>query len=404
MKTFLINIVTTCLSAVICIGIIEFGMRLYYYGDLAPFIGGPKLYKPDEQAGFVLNPNLKSSQQRVDFIVPVTTNSLGLRGPEVGKKGDKIRIAVLGDSHVFGSGLADNETLPAQLELFLNKLAGSNRFEVVNAGSPAHNTVQELVQIRRLADKIDADLWIFGFTAENDIQFNTAPLRKQMTRGPRRPVASLNDRGKLQFDYSGAERYFRKNKWRLEKPLEDRPWYENTAVYQRGKIAWKTSGGQRTYDPNIVFGWPYMTSFSQKSSPKGWPASKYVELWSDGWAITKALILEIRKEATAKGAKFVMVSMPSDVQVQKDKLQKAIELFPDLKLDIEKANRDLATFGGENDIQVFDILTPLLAARNAGVPDLHYTLFDSHFKAPAHKIMGEALAKDLLASKLLPAN
>ena len=262
MKTFLINIVTTLLSVVVCVAAVEFGLRLYYFGSLTPFIGGPKLYQPDAQVGFVLNPNLKSSQQRPAFIVPVNTNSLGLRGPELDLHKAKFRIAILGDSHIFGSGLKNEETLPARLQFELNQLAGSEKFEVINAASPAHNTVQELIQMRRLAGKIAADLWILGFTGENDTHFNTKALRDHMTKGPRRPVARLNAQGELEFDYTGPARYFRKNKWRLEQPPADRPWYENTAVYLRGKIVWKSFGGPGTFDPNLVFGWPYMSEFT----------------------------------------------------------------------------------------------------------------------------------------------
>ncbi|MEM7424653.1 MAG: hypothetical protein AAF441_01050 [Pseudomonadota bacterium] len=404
MRTFLINIVTTTISVIVCVGIIEAGLRIYYYGSLTPFIGGPKLYRPDRQVGFSLNPNLNSSQQRVAFIVPVTTNSLGLRGPEPGDKAGRFRIAVLGDSHTFGSGLRDEETLPARLELELNAQSGSNIFQVVNAGSPAHSTVQELIQIRRLAPKMDADLWILAFTPENDIQYNTAELRRQMTRGPRRPVADIAADGTLTFDYAGAERYFRKNSWRLEGPLQDRPWYENTALYQRGKIAWKSFGGPQDYDPNIVFGRPFQSEFLVSDASDRPTAAEYEALWAHGWHVTQRLIEEIKSEAEKSESRFAMISMPADIQVMKSKQEAALKQFPELKFDLQRGNRELAALGAERRIPVFDILTPLLKARDAGQTDLHYTLFDSHMKPLAHRIMAKSLARDLLASGLLPEN
>ncbi len=404
MRVFLINLITTAVLLVVCVGALEIGLRLYYFGSVSPFIGGPKLYKPDAQVGFVLNPNLKSSQQRPDFIVPVTTNSLGLRGPELGAKADVFRIAVLGDSHIFGSGLADEETLPAQLEKALNALSGPGRFEVINAASPAHNTVQELIQHKRLAEKINANLWILGFTAENDIQFNTAALRSFMTNGPRRPVASLNSEGALELDYSGAERYFKKNKWRLEGKLRERPWYENTAVYLRGKIAWKGFGGPKEFDPNITLGAPYLESFSPEYRIAKTADTDYEKLWQEGWAVTRALILAIRDQSKALGAGFALVSMPSDVQFKPGTKEGFLEQFPNLKLDDRRADRDLQAFGDAQAIPVLDAYTPLAEARANGLKNFHYSLFDSHMLPVAHELMAKALARQLVEEKLVPVN
>ncbi len=404
MRIFLINLLSMALAIVVCVGGIEIGLRLYYFGQLTPFIGGPKLYRPDQQIGFVLNPGLKSSQQRPAFIVPVTTNSLGLRGPEPGPRSEKFRIAVLGDSHTFGSGLGDDETLPARLEVELNALTGGDRFEVINAGSPAHSTVQEYLQHKRLAKKVDADLWILGFTGENDIHFNTGELRDLLTGGPRRPVASLTDAGKLKFDYSGAERYYRKNKWRLDGDLRDRPWYENTAVYLRGKIAWKTFGGGTLPDPNIVLGAPYLSEFSPEYTPADSAPRDYEKLWNDGWDVTKALILKIRDESKALQAEFAMVSIPSDVQLKPGIKEGFLEQFPNLKIDTARGDQDLKAFGDANNIPVLDAKTSLVKARAAGTTDLHYTVFDSHMKPIAHEIMAKSLAQQLLAQKLVPSN
>ncbi len=404
MRVLLINLFTTTLAVLVCVGLIEFGLRFYYFAHPSPFIGGPKLYRPDAQVGFSLNPNIKSSQQRPAFIVPVNTNALGLRGPEIGPKSAKFRIAVLGDSHTFGSGLSDTETLPARLQVELNALAGADRFEVVNAGSPAHSTVQEYIQHQRLAEKIDADLWILGFTGENDIHFNTAALRDQMTKGPRRPVASLSDTGAIAIDYAGAERYYRKNKWRLEGPLRDRPWYENTAVYLRGKLAWKSFGGTGLPDPNIVLGWPYLEEFSPEYTPPGSGRVDYAQLWQEGWDVTKALILAIRDRSKRLQAEFAIIPIPSDFQLKPGIREEFDKQFPALKIDDGRIDKALQAFGAANGIPVLDARTSLEKAKRAGTKDLYYTLFDSHMRPISHEIMAKSLAQQLMAQKLVPSN
>ena len=134
------------------------------------------------------------------------------------------------------------------------------------------------------------------------------------------------------------------------------------------------------------------------------PVSEYEALWKEGWDVTRALILEIKGKAEETGAKFAMVSIPSDFQAATGVQERIRSRFPQLKIDPTRGDRALADFGAQNSVPVFDILTPLLAARKAGQTDLHYTLFDSHMKPVAHKIMAKSLARQLMETNLLPAN
>jgi lysophospholipase L1-like esterase len=56
-----------------------------------------------------------------------------------------LRIAVLGDSFTFGTGLERDETLPAVLEERLSELFEDRDVEVMNCGVEGYNTVQEVV-------------------------------------------------------------------------------------------------------------------------------------------------------------------------------------------------------------------------------------------------------------------
>ena len=69
-------------------------------------------------------------------------NALGLRGPECAPEPTpgRTRVALLGDSFTLGIGVRDEDTLPAQLERAL----GPERFEVLNFGVSATDTVQQV--------------------------------------------------------------------------------------------------------------------------------------------------------------------------------------------------------------------------------------------------------------------
>jgi hypothetical protein len=95
---------------------------------------------------------------------PLTTNHWGMRDREYSleKPEGVYRIALLGPSHVMGSGVADGETFSDFLEERLNQQAGSSldkpRYEVLNFGVAGYSLTQQLgmLEIRALRFQPDA--------------------------------------------------------------------------------------------------------------------------------------------------------------------------------------------------------------------------------------------------------
>jgi hypothetical protein len=103
----------------------------------------------------------------------VVVNSLGLRGPELtGKRRDERRVLALGDSLIFGQGVGESETVPAQLEQCLR--ADGCRWRVVNGGLRGYSTNQELALLQELGPRIEPDLvvlfWYWNDIEENNVQ------------------------------------------------------------------------------------------------------------------------------------------------------------------------------------------------------------------------------------------
>jgi lysophospholipase L1-like esterase len=88
------------------------------------------------------------------------TDSHGLRGPErpLGRIAQRARVAVLGDSVVWGLGIAEEQTIPAWLE----RLAQGRgiALEAWNLGVPANNTFHEKARFERLASMLRPDVTI----------------------------------------------------------------------------------------------------------------------------------------------------------------------------------------------------------------------------------------------------
>jgi lysophospholipase L1-like esterase len=69
-------------------------------------------------------------------------NSLGLRGPEIPPKSDKIRVVLLGNSCTFGWGMPDSSTYAVILEKLINGDPSMPKVEIINAGIPGYSTFQ----------------------------------------------------------------------------------------------------------------------------------------------------------------------------------------------------------------------------------------------------------------------
>lgn len=107
-----------------------------------------------------------------------TINSLGFRGPEFSPKkpANVRRIAVSGDSFVFGWGSDDTKTIPTQMQHKLNK-AGAVKYEVINCGVPGYHTGQMKERLLKRVFDFEPDVVIMVVTAndlvKDSLHFNT---------------------------------------------------------------------------------------------------------------------------------------------------------------------------------------------------------------------------------------
>jgi lysophospholipase L1-like esterase len=118
---------------------------------------------------YELKPNLVGSFRGQ----PVRTNSLGLRGPEVSprKSPGTFRIVGLGDSHMFGWGVGQDETYLARLQALLDAAGATatpgQRFEVLNFGVPGYNTTMEVATLEHRGMAMDPDLVVIHFVGND---------------------------------------------------------------------------------------------------------------------------------------------------------------------------------------------------------------------------------------------
>jgi lysophospholipase L1-like esterase len=143
----------------------ELILRLVGIGSPPPPLN-PSIFRPDPSLGVVLKPDWKG----VFAGVEVTTNSIGIRGPEIPSvKGSQRRILLVGDSFVFGYGLREEETLRAHLDMSLKKNFPATETCVINAGVPGYNLVQDVSWTLRIGLSLEPD-WIILAIVPNDLE------------------------------------------------------------------------------------------------------------------------------------------------------------------------------------------------------------------------------------------
>ena len=129
--TVLTNLVVAVSAFLFALVLVECGIRI--------FIGTAIQYKYDADILYRPIPNQKGFPS-VYYLEQATMNSLGMRGREINPAA-KLRFLVAGDSHAFGVGLKDDETLSTQLEQRFQQKYGPD-IVVANGGIPGYGLYQ----------------------------------------------------------------------------------------------------------------------------------------------------------------------------------------------------------------------------------------------------------------------
>ncbi len=165
---------------------------------------------PDSQVGRVLQSGLED----VDFAgVALCTNRFGMREREyeVPKPAGLVRIVLLGDSFVFGSGVSADARMGVQLERMLQENGRTDRVECLHIGVPGWNLVNECAYLRRQLAWLEPDL-VVQFSVRNDLNdsggvrgtgtiWNVVPHHRTRADAPIGNTSSIHALGIRTFNF-----------------------------------------------------------------------------------------------------------------------------------------------------------------------------------------------------------
>ena len=347
------------------IGLVALGVLV---GSMLFELGGNRLlrsYACDSELGWAPPPGRTVFALSREFAHPVHVNALGLvdREREVPKPSGHWRAVVLGDSMVASLQVPREQRFTDRLERRLaGRAAPGRRVEVVNAGVGGWGTAQELLFLRGRGAALEPDLVALAFFAANDVANNTPTLgswldvqarrcgRPYLVPTPGPDAAQLVPFEAMPVSLPAGDRLLRHSMLY--------PWFLAAVPPPRPRPAFLRWGPYRTHPV---------------------PAAE------SAWALTQQLVLAVRDEAVAQGARFVVLLVPS----RRELGQQPSAADRARRWDWSKPRRRMAAFLASEGVASVDLAPALRARIEAG--ERPYFARDPHWNELGHEVVGASL-------------
>jgi hypothetical protein len=389
LRTWAINLGLLMVSVITALALVEGTLRVTGY---SPFVL-PYIY--DQYSGAKLRPHAEG-WWREEGETYIQINSAGLRDREHSmlKPENTVRIAVLGDSYAEALQVSMENTFWAVLERQLNECHafGPDKAEVINFGESGYGTAQELLTLRHRVWDYSPDIVLLAFVTGNDIADSYKPLR----RIPQIPYFELKDDVLVLDDSFHAHHY------------------EDAATSL--KMQWALAAAENFKIAKLYFAFKARLSkvlSAQKPAQANVPIrevglddSVYLEPtgadWQEAWNVTEALVVRMRDEVKAKGARFLLVTLSNSIQVHPDPTLRG-QFMKDLGINtLFYPDRRIKALADRENIDA-TILAPLFQ----GYAESHQVYLHGfantrmgfgHWNERGHHLAGETIAEHVCRS------
>ena len=383
-RWLVMNLLLAGLACAVALGLAEATLRLA--GDRilreAEFLEVGTVFKLDDPTlGFSLLAN--SSRTVVKggaFLMTERINGQSLRDIEhtAGKTPGRKRILVLGDSFMYGDGVAMEETLPRRLGTLMQST------EVINAGVRAYDLGQEYLYYKERGHLFEPDLNILAFFI-NDLSPDPSmrsvdgpdglPIR--YLRTPETIIRAQQDapRG-LSGIVSSHLRSHSMLYVLLRKRLDDL------------QVRRRLSGANRVNRPAPeIF---YLSAFEAEPADKSVPAD---------WRRAYRILDELKRLTAANGARFAVILIPAPWQITEQRWQQWVDW---LGVDPSTLSRlrpqEMVTrWCVTSRTPCLDLLEPLKSKEVRAF----YFPNDHHWTPEGHRVAAETVAQFIRARSLL---
>ncbi|HEX8162546.1 MAG TPA: SGNH/GDSL hydrolase family protein [Pyrinomonadaceae bacterium] len=383
----------------------------------------PTFYAPDAARGYHLQPGMRG-WYRKEGESYVEINSDGLRDREhsKAKPPHTFRVAVLGDSYAEALQVPAEAAFWHVLETGLRACPGlgGREVEVINFGVSGYGTAQELLTLREKVWAYSPDLVLLAFTTNNDVTDNSRALK----RTDEIPYFVLRG-GRLAPDDSFRDsRAFRLRSSRLSRLGA---WIRDSsrvvqAIHQ-SQYAIKSYLARRRAQSDAAAAGAPPPAADATPAAKGDAApvdasdllarsdeigidnliyrEPLNEVWQEAWRVTERLIVEMRDEVGARGARFAVVTLSNGIQVHPSAAAREAFMRRAGATDLFYPDKRVAALGAREGFAVFTLAPELQAYAERNRVFLHgfgAGLGNGHWNAEGHRVAGELLTRRLCDS------
>ncbi len=410
----------------------------------------PHLITYDSARGWALMPG-GGGWQGEEGGTYVAINRYGFRGPNRSLKKPKgvFRVAVLGDSFTEAQQLPYEQTFSGVIERELAQcpVIAGRKVEVLNLGVDSYGTAQELLTLREQALAFSPDVVVVAVFTGNDIRNNSVDLEGDKCRpffderdgilvpvGPfaESPTFKLSCMARFLSRYSQvlnlmgeAKSKLRETQRRLAAPRKSaaiKPTPANSRPASAasepavGPAAASTVVSARSEKPPQLAGGPAASSSPPERQRHEAGLNDMIYLapanptWRRAWSVTEAELAAIARDARARGARVLVVTLSVAIQVYLDPRVPAAYARELGVADLFAPERRLAAAAVRDGYPELN-LAPLMAAyAQSHHAFLHgfanTSLGWGHWNALGHRVGGELIAQrictDLSSAPDLP--
>jgi hypothetical protein len=365
--------------------LVEAGLRLTGYSH-------PNLYTTDQHRGVALRPGAEG-WWRKEGEAYIRINSDGLRDREHAKQKPPgtLRIAVLGDSYAEALQVPLEKTFWAVMEDRLQQCAAlkGQKVEAINFGVSGYGTALELITLRQKVWDYSPDIVLLAVTTGNDITDNSRALKRDEDI----PYFFHRD-GRLVLDDS----YLNSRTFRVRQSILNRMmrWARD---YSR--VA------QALFQAYYAFT-QYRLSRQRQATPQaeaGLAGSIYREptdaAWKDAWQVTEELMVLMRDEVAQKGARFLVVTLSSGIQVNPGSAARQAFKKNTGASDLFYPDKRIKALGEREGFTVLNLAPSLQSYAEQHKVFLHgfgQNQGRGHWNETGHRVAGELIAQKLCES------
>ncbi len=371
------------------------------------------LYTWDAYRGWGLKPGAEG-WQRDEGAGLVSVNSAGFRGPQwsIAKPPDTLRIAVVGDSFTEAPQVAYEQTFCAVAEHALGgcKGPGGKKIQVMNFGTDAYGTAQELVTLHRHVWQYSPNIVVLAFFSGNDLRNNSTVLESDKCR----PFYVFED-GKLV----------------LGGPFERSRWFYLSCMMRfesrhsqvlnligdaksdiRAKIKAMEAGPPSASSPKpaarVIEGGGRPVAAEQPAALEheaGIEDNIYhppaTPVWQDAWRVTEGIITMMAHETAAHHVPLLVMTLANPPQIYPSPVVRGYYMQTYGSTDIFYPDERIKALGERESFEVLNLAAPMQAYADehqvflAGFKDTKLGV--GHWNAEGHRLAGELIAEKICA-------